>query len=84
MTVFNDVAQACLSARPLITFLPLLLPPLLLQPVMVLGNISSVLSVAAFGLSGSYAQAVAARAVGGAVNAVILCAKAIIGGHQCL
>ena len=72
------------SACPRIAPLPpplLLLPLLLLQPVMVLGNVSSVLSVAYFGLSGSYAQAVAARAVGGALNAVILCAKAIIGGR---
>ena len=49
---------------------------------MILGNVSSVLSVAAFGLSGSYGQAVAARAVGGALNAIILCAKAIIGALQ--
>jgi hypothetical protein len=37
-------------------------------------------SVLLFGLSNSYGQAMAARAVGGALNAVILVEKAMIGG----
>lgn len=51
----------------------------LLQPVLVVGNISCVLSVLGFGLAGSYAQAMAARTVGGALNAIILAEKAILG-----
>lgn len=56
-----------------------LLPRPTLQPVLVVGNISTVLSVVWFGLSGSFWQALAARIVGGALNAVILAEKAIIG-----
>lgn len=50
-----------------------------LQPVLVIGNLSSVASVLWFGLSGSYWQAVTSRAVGGALNAIILAEKAMIG-----
>ena len=50
------------------------------QPVMVIGNATGTLCVLWFGLSRSYGQAVASRAVGGAFNAIILAEKAIIGG----
>ncbi|KAL4425550.1 hypothetical protein ABPG75_009566 [Micractinium tetrahymenae] len=49
------------------------------KPVMIIGNISCVLGVLGFGLAGSYAQAMAARAVGGALNAIILAEKAMLG-----
>lgn len=52
-------------------------PPL--QPVLVIGNISCVASVLLFGLAGTYWQAMAARAGGGALNAIILVEKAMIG-----
>lgn len=56
---------------------PSLIGPL--QPVMVIGNVSCVLGVLGFGLATSYRQAMAARAVGGALNAIILAEKAMLG-----
>jgi len=50
-----------------------------LQPVLVIGNVSCVVSVLFFGLAGTYWQAATARAVGGALNAIILAEKAILG-----
>jgi hypothetical protein len=47
--------------------------------VLVIGNISCVASVLLFGLAGTYWQAMAARAGGGALNAIILVEKAMIG-----
>ncbi|KAL4856775.1 Protein ZINC INDUCED FACILITATOR-LIKE 1 [Chlorella vulgaris] len=49
------------------------------KPVLVIGNISCVASVLLFGLAGTYWQAMAARAGGGALNAIILVEKAMIG-----
>lgn len=49
------------------------------QPVLVVGNVSCVASAVWFGLAGSYWEAVAARVVGGALNAIILVEKAMIG-----
>lgn len=49
------------------------------KPVMVIGNVSCVLGVLGFGLATSYRQAMAARAVGGALNAIILAEKAMLG-----
>lgn len=46
---------------------------------MVIGNVSCVLGVLGFGLATSYRQAMAARAVGGALNAIILAEKAMLG-----
>jgi MFS family permease len=54
--------------------------PSLLQPVMVIGNLACVVSTVLFGLSGTYWQAVAARALGGTFNAIILVEKAMLGG----
>ncbi len=50
-----------------------------MQPVLVVGNISCVASAIWFGLAGSYWEAVAARTLGGALNAIILVEKAMIG-----
>lgn len=47
--------------------------------MLVIGNVSCVASTLLFGLAGHYWQAMAARAVGGALNAIILCEKSIIG-----
>lgn len=47
---------------------------------MVVGNFTGTLCVLWFGLSASYAAAIASRAVGGALNAIILAEKAMIGG----
>ncbi|PRW58585.1 glucuronokinase 1 isoform A [Chlorella sorokiniana] len=49
------------------------------KPVLVVGNVSCVASAVWFGLAGSYWEAVAARALGGALNAIILVEKAMIG-----
>lgn len=49
------------------------------QPVLVVGNVSCVASAVWFGLAGSYWEAVAARVLGGALNAIILVEKAMIG-----
>ncbi|PSC76968.1 MFS general substrate transporter [Micractinium conductrix] len=49
------------------------------KPVMLVGNLSCVLSTLWFGLAGSYKAAVASRAVGGAFNAIILAEKSILG-----
>lgn len=49
------------------------------RPVMVIGNISSVVSLAWLGMSGSIASAAAARIAGGLFNAIIGAEKAIIG-----
>ncbi len=47
--------------------------------MLVIGNVSCVLGVLGFGLATSYGKAVAARAVGGALNAIILAEKAMLG-----
>jgi MFS family permease len=49
------------------------------KPIIVFGNISCVAGVLAFGVSGTYAAAVAARAVAGLLNAMIGATKAVIG-----
>lgn len=46
---------------------------------MVVGNLTGTVCVLWFGLSASYAAAIASRAVGGAMNAIILAEKAMIG-----
>ncbi len=58
------------------------LPHPFLQPVMVIGNLSCVISTVLFGLAGSYWQAVGARALGGALNAIILAEKSMIGKKE--
>ena len=49
------------------------------RPIIVLGNLSCVVSVLGFGMSGSFFQAAASRFVGGALNGVIGAEKAVIG-----
>lgn len=51
--------------------------------MLVIGNISCVASAVWFGLAGSYWEAVAARVLGGALNAIILVEKAMIGELAC-
>lgn len=69
-----------LAARPLRPGAPCLFPPA--QPLMVVGNLSGAATVLWFGLAGSYGQAMAARAIGGAANAIILAEKSILGGQR--
>jgi len=72
---------ACFCAAQLLTSYPLglLSDRLGRRPIIVFGNASCVASVIAFGLSGTYFQAVAARFAGGIFNAIIGAEKAMIG-----
>jgi MFS family permease len=49
------------------------------RPLILLGNLSCIVSVLAFGFSATYAQATLSRIVGGLTNAVIGAEKAILG-----
>lgn len=72
---------ACFCAAQLLTSYPLglLSDRIGRRPIIIVGNISCVLGSLAFGLSGSYAQAVVARIGAGLANAIIGAEKAIIG-----
>eukprot|EP00884_Botryococcus_braunii_P001001 jgi/Botrbrau1/10901/Bobra.0025s0074.1 len=52
------------------------------QPLLIMSNISSIISVLAFGLAPSYSIACAARLAGGLFNCTFVCVKTMI-GEQC-
>lgn len=69
----TGLLSATFSAAQLLTSYPLgrLSDRIGRKPIMLLGNVSAVVSLLAFGLSSSYSQAALARFLGGFFNACI-------------
>ena len=78
---FTGLLGACFCAAQLLTSYPLglLSDRIGRRPIIIIGNISCILGSLAFGLSGTYTQAVVARIGAGLFNAIIGAEKAIIG-----